>query len=272
MTADTTATIPNLETDEQRWFLESHMKDVRELVVNLAYTHGLHTKRGDSFYISPRWHDLAVRWGWYYGCTYLYIDDRELTKHELKVFGRNGTWDYGGRAFEMEIAKYTDDLLEMFLPGIKIKTSIRQCAMPFHFHKYPQFRIDTEPKISLCHMKDERWFCLDCEGQYSLSDTNPVNVGATKRTAANNERAKMTNSLRFEVLNRCDFTCGLCGRSPLRGDDVKLHVDHKIPVSKGGKTEQDNLWVLCQDCNLGKSDKVLGQMALGFQSQQGVTL
>jgi 5-methylcytosine-specific restriction endonuclease McrA len=71
--------------------------------------------------------------------------------------------------------------------------------------------------------------------------------------AYNAERAKMSASLRYSILKRDHFKCVLCGRTP-EEDGVKLHVDHIIPISKGGKTEYDNLRTLCQDCNLGKSD------------------
>lgn len=54
-------------------------------------------------------------------------------------------------------------------------------------------------------------------------------------------------------MKRDGFRCVLCGRTA--ADGVKLHVDHILPVSKGGKTEVDNLRTLCDECNLGKSDK-----------------
>ena len=34
--------------------------------------------------------------------------------------------------------------------------------------------------------------------------------------------------------------------------NVKLVIDHKIPVELGGDTTIDNLWTLCSDCNGGK--------------------
>lgn len=68
------------------------------------------------------------------------------------------------------------------------------------------------------------------------------------------ERSKMTPSLRYEVLKRDKFRCQICGAS--QSDGVKLHVDHIMPVSKGGKTEMKNLRTLCDMCNLGKSDKI----------------
>jgi len=67
------------------------------------------------------------------------------------------------------------------------------------------------------------------------------------------QRNMMTKSLRYDILQRDNFKCVLCGRSANEG--IVLHVDHIVPISKGGKTEKDNLRTLCEDCNLGKSDK-----------------
>ena len=68
------------------------------------------------------------------------------------------------------------------------------------------------------------------------------------------ERLKMTDSLRYDILKRDNFKCQICGSAAI--DGVKLHVDHIIPVSKGGKTVHHNLKTLCDRCNMGKSDKM----------------
>lgn len=68
------------------------------------------------------------------------------------------------------------------------------------------------------------------------------------------ERLKMSDSLRYDVMMRDGFKCIICGATA--ADGVKLHVDHIIPISKGGLTEIDNLRTLCDRCNLGKSDKI----------------
>ena len=61
--------------------------------------------------------------------------------------------------------------------------------------------------------------------------------------------------LRYSVLKEQGGKCQLCGRS--RKDGVVLHVDHIIPLSKdwSKRLDKDNLQVLCEDCNLGKSNK-----------------
>lgn len=62
--------------------------------------------------------------------------------------------------------------------------------------------------------------------------------------------------IRYEVLRRDDFRCVLCGASPAITRGVTLHVDHVLPLARGGKTRIDNLRTLCQSCNLGKGSKI----------------
>ena len=71
--------------------------------------------------------------------------------------------------------------------------------------------------------------------------------GARKRTPRN-----INWRLRALVLMRDGARCRLCGVTPQ--DGVKLHVDHIKPWSKGGETILENLQVLCEICNIGKSD------------------
>lgn len=68
------------------------------------------------------------------------------------------------------------------------------------------------------------------------------------------QRTLMTNSKRYDILKRDNFKCQICGRT--QDDGAKLEVDHKIPVSKGGKTVDSNLQTLCYECNQGKKAKI----------------
>ena len=67
------------------------------------------------------------------------------------------------------------------------------------------------------------------------------------------ERLLMNDKLRYDVLKRDNFSCKICGITAK--DGAKLHVDHIVPVSKGGQTTISNLQTLCDRCNFGKSDK-----------------
>lgn len=75
------------------------------------------------------------------------------------------------------------------------------------------------------------------------------------------DRHKIKLGLRYRVLSRDRFKCVLCGSSPATELACRLHVDHVIPWSKGGKTLMENLRTLCEACNLGKGDEVATRTA-----------
>jgi hypothetical protein len=62
--------------------------------------------------------------------------------------------------------------------------------------------------------------------------------------------------LRYKVLKKFKGCCCLCGRS-YQKNGVVIHVDHIKPRSKYPELEldEDNLQLLCEDCNLGKSNR-----------------
>jgi len=74
-----------------------------------------------------------------------------------------------------------------------------------------------------------------------------------------NRRRGIAPRLRYRILEMARFRCVACGSSS--NDGVTLHIDHIIPVSRGGSSDESNLQVLCQPCNLGKSDMMPRQMA-----------
>lgn len=67
-------------------------------------------------------------------------------------------------------------------------------------------------------------------------------------------RKPISGKLRLDVMERDDYRCQMCGRTV--EDGVKLHIDHIVPVSKGGTNDMNNLQVLCHKCNLAKHDRL----------------
>jgi predicted RNA-binding Zn-ribbon protein involved in translation (DUF1610 family) len=68
------------------------------------------------------------------------------------------------------------------------------------------------------------------------------------------ERGEISDSLRYDILKRDNFKCVICGASSKEG--TRLHVDHIVPIAKGGKSVPNNLRSLCERCNVGKSSKL----------------
>ena len=75
-----------------------------------------------------------------------------------------------------------------------------------------------------------------------------------KESKPKRRRTHIPRGMRHEVFKRDNYTCCECGAR--KSDGATLHIDHKIPVSKGGSDELDNLQTLCSDCNLNKSDVI----------------
>lgn len=60
----------------------------------------------------------------------------------------------------------------------------------------------------------------------------------------------VSKRLRYEILRRDNHTCRYCGRS---APEVRLTVDHVLPVALGGRDDAENLVACCGDCNSGKT-------------------
>ena len=65
-----------------------------------------------------------------------------------------------------------------------------------------------------------------------------------------NTRPPIPKDVVDTVWNRDGGKCVYCG------SNENLHLDHIIPFSKGGDTSVENLQLLCQKCNLEKSNKI----------------
>lgn len=70
------------------------------------------------------------------------------------------------------------------------------------------------------------------------------------------QRKLMTQRLRQEIKERDHYTCQSYGVSITDEPHLLLEIDHIVPVSKGGLTEESNLQTLCWKCNRKKSNKI----------------
>jgi len=110
--------------------------------------------------------------------------------------------------------------------------------------------------------KRRRRQCANCKKRFTTyehiaskkSDLKIVLVKVKERKKY--DREHISKSVRYKVMRRDEFRCVLCGRSPATTRDLTLHIDHIVPVVRGGKNKMSNLRTLCADCNLGKNDKI----------------
>lgn len=81
----------------------------------------------------------------------------------------------------------------------------------------------------------------------------------TGRVDVRNRRARLRNAegkhsvqdiQEIMVLQRCK--CANCAASLKLG----YHIDHRVPISRGGRNDRNNLELLCPTCNVKKSAKL----------------
>lgn len=83
-----------------------------------------------------------------------------------------------------------------------------------------------------------------------------IDENVKRRKSAAGQRALMTSKLREYIKRRDRYTCQLCGNTTQREPNLLLEIDHIIPISRGGLTEENNLQTLCWKCNRAKGAKV----------------
>ena len=90
-----------------------------------------------------------------------------------------------------------------------------------------------------------------------ITEIEQPQPNATRSRPDATNRRDVPDRLRLKVLDRDGYRCVICGRSPANEPGVVLHIDHIIPFSRQGKTELENLRVLCKQCNLGRGNSEL---------------
>lgn len=100
------------------------------------------------------------------------------------------------------------------------------------------------------YVESEKYLVEDSNSK----DTSPIKGAKATSTSRRRINRSISERMRFRILLRDGFSCQSCGASPLQQREVELHVDHILPWSKGGETEDENLQTKCTRCNLGKGN------------------
>ena len=102
-----------------------------------------------------------------------------------------------------------------------------------------------------------RYFTIPMTEETIINLINALENRLSLQAFTREQRALMTTKLRLKIMKRDNYTCTYCGNSTYNEPNLLLEIDHIVPVSKGGTTEEGNLQTLCWKCNRQKGNKML---------------
>jgi len=165
------------------------------------------------------------------------------------------------RAFLLDHG-YTCDQVDVLTPMMVVQ----RVAKLFGHKKIPKFSNRDSIKFLNCffHSRDaidgaffRTKFTTFLSQKYSAQDHNLTanELVITNLPGSKFYKTREWKELRYRVLDVLGNTCMACGRSPKTG--AVIHVDHILPrsVHPEKALSFENMQVLCDICNEGKSNK-----------------
>ena len=103
----------------------------------------------------------------------------------------------------------------------------------------------------------QRSFTVPMNEENVIELINQLENKLSLEAFAKEQRSLMTTKLRTHIKERDNYTCCNCGNSVYKEPNLLLEIDHIIPISKGGLTQESNLQTLCWKCNRNKGAKLI---------------
>lgn len=142
---------------------------------------------------------------------------------------------------------------------------LRDCLTTGFIRENHDIPLDDERRrlFELMLRDDDESYCVEkvslfeteasCKEFGHLCPAYFVSEPFTETSTTRNRSRSISNSTIIRVARRDNNTCQICGKILL---DREIEIDHVIPYSRGGTSDESNLRVTCLDCNRRKGKKI----------------
>jgi len=116
----------------------------------------------------------------------------------------------------------------------------------------------TKIRISMWRAKN-RSHIAKYEANYRKANRSVIIAKNNHRRAVKNKQtsAEEKASAKEKIANIMMLEKSVCGYCGMEHETKRMHVDHIVPISRGGRHAADNIQIACQRCNTSKGDRML---------------
>lgn len=119
---------------------------------------------------------------------------------------------------------------------------------------------ENNPEIK--YAADSRWrennkerIAVNCKAWNKANPERKAALERNRRARVNSSQGSHTSADIIAILASQRGLCATCEAKLFKSGKQKYHVDHIMPISRGGTGDKYNLQCLCPACNLRKSAK-----------------
>ena len=143
--------------------------------------------------------------------------------------------------------KATNSSLQAWLTEINYKARVKAVCKPCWELKYCPYGVLVE-QFTFGDFENDK----TCRIYGHECPVFHVAEPFTETKELRNISRSISRPVQFRVLKRDNQICRSCGKAVL---DEDIHLDHIIPWSKGGSSDEHNIQLLCSECNFKKGNK-----------------